>query len=155
MWRWIRAILCTILGSTTRCDLVSTIVLVANYEYDFELRLFFVSGKSERVGRIMGRWRGKIDRQNRVFRRVKIWTTGFGLFHSEEAFGFRELSSKFRRNSQVPTEMISSKVIDRCLREKLSGRGKYQPQIQFLEGGHWEGNQLDSFLTYRFQRLVA
>ena len=39
-------------------------------------------------------WRGKIDGQNRVFRRGKIWTTGLGLFHSEKSFELHDLEIK-------------------------------------------------------------
>lgn len=56
------------------------------------------------------------------FTRGKTWTTGFRSFHSEKAFGFRELTTKSRGNPQVPTDflVISSEFTDRCLGWGLS-----------------------------------
>ena len=57
----------------------------------------------------------------------QIW-----LRNSEKTFGFRELTTISSGN---PSELT-----DRCFGGRLYGWGKYQPQIQFSEGGKviWE-----------------
>ena len=72
----------------------------------------------------------------------------FWVKNSEKAFRFCELTSKSGGNPQFSTEilMIPQKSLIAVWGGKLYERGKYQPEIQFPEGGGMGGgNHVDTY----------
>ena len=89
MSRWKYLQVCTLVADQVRIPYIS---------------IWFSRGQLGR-GKLWIIWRRRIDGQNPVPGIGKIWTTNFGLGFNQ-AFGFRELTSKSRGNPQFPTEIL-------------------------------------------------